>query len=105
MENDTRNTTAVRDTVAHLANFLEDTMYDPWSIGENSEKVRVIKKNTKTVWAGVKKSERMNVLGMIMCSVAFGAALSRLGSQGKLLLDIFEQLLKIVMSLVNAVMW
>lgn len=84
---------------------MENTIYDPWSVNAKTEKVRVITKNTEKVWAKVQKSERMNVLGMITCSVAFGIALSRLGPEGRPLQELFEICMKIVMSLINGVMW
>ena len=82
---------------------MENNIYDPWTL--KSGKVRVITKRTKKVWAKVQKSERMNVLGMIMCSIAFGIALSRLGPEARPLKELFEISMKIVMMLINAVMW
>ena len=94
----------ITGTYKNLSDFMENTIYDPWTAHENG-KVRMITKNTKKVWAKVQKSERMNVLGMITCSIAFGIALSRLGPEGRPLQELFEIFMKIVMSLINAVMW
>ena len=89
----------------NLTDFMENKIYDPWTVNDTTEDVRVITKKTKKVWAKVEKSDRMNVLGMITCSIAFGIALSRLGNEGRPLKDLFEIFMKIVMSLINGVMW
>ena len=89
----------------NLTDFMENKIYDPWTVNNKTKNVRVITKKTKKVWAKVEKSYRMNVLGMITCSIAFGIALSRLGNEGRPLKDLFEIFMKIVMSLINGVMW
>lgn len=95
----------IMGTDENLTDFMKNTIYDPWTVNGTVTKVRMITKNTKKVWAKVQKSERMNVLGMITCSIAFGIALSRLGPEGRPLQELFEIFMKIVMSLINAVMW
>ena len=95
----------ITGTDKNLTDFMENTIFDPWTANVKHRKVRMITKNTKKVWAKIQKSERMNVLGMITCSVAFGIALSRLGPEGRPLQELFEIFMKIVMSLINAVMW
>lgn len=105
MKNDTKKADDIKGDMKKLADFMEKTLYDPWSVNNETENVRVIKKTTKKVWAKVEKSDRMNVLGMITCSIAFGIALSRLGPEGRQMKALFETLMKIVMSLVNFLMW
>ena len=89
----------------NLTKFLENNLYDPWSVNETSPDVRVIKKNFRKVWAKIEKTDRMNVLGIITCSIVFGIALSKLGPEGKPVKELLEVCLKIVMMLINAVMW
>ena len=84
---------------------MENKIYDPWTVNHGTKNVRVITKTTKKVWEKVEKAERMNVLGLITCSITFGIALSTLGDEGRPLRDLFEILFKIVMSLINGVMW
>ena len=105
LHNSTMDADDIKGTMENLTDFMENTLYDPWSVNAKTKNVRVIKKNTKKVWAKVQKSDRMNVLGMITCSIAFGIALSRLGPEGRPLKELFEILMKIVMTLINAVMW
>ena len=89
----------------NLTDFMENKIYDPWTVNATTKNVRVITKKTKKVWERVEKFNRMNVLGMITCSIAFGIALSRLGNEGLPLRDLFEIFTKIVLSLINGVMW
>ncbi|XP_028409361.1 excitatory amino acid transporter-like [Dendronephthya gigantea] len=105
LKNGTENADDIKGDMKKLVNFMENTLYDPWSVNNDTEKVRVITKTTKKVWAKVQKGDRMNVLGIITCSIAFGIALSRLGPEGRQMKNLFEILMKIVMSLVNGVMW
>lgn len=105
LKNVTRITKGIKDTVKNLTDFIESTIYDPWSVNPAANTIRTIIKNTQAVWDGVQKIERMNVLGIIVCSLAFGIALSRLGSEGQAMIKLFEVMMKVVMSLVHAVMW
>ncbi|XP_046854326.1 excitatory amino acid transporter-like isoform X2 [Xenia sp. Carnegie-2017] len=95
----------IRGSPGNLSKFLENNLYDPWSVNETSTSVRIIKKNSKKVWAKIEKTDRMNVLGMITCSIAFGIALSNLGPEGRPVKELLDVCLKIVMMLINAVMW
>ncbi|XP_046854324.1 excitatory amino acid transporter 1-like isoform X2 [Xenia sp. Carnegie-2017] len=95
----------IRGSLENLTKFLDNNVYDPWIVNETSPDVRVIKKNSRKVWAKIEKTDRMNFLGMITCSIVFGIALSRLGPEGQPLKEILDVCLKIVMMLINAVMW
>ena len=101
-----QNTTDIRNTTEDMVKFVEKTMYDPWSINNSSDTVKVFAETgTKNVRAGVIKADRMNVLGIFMCSLAFGIALSRLGNEAQAMIGLFETMMKVVMSLINFVMW
>ncbi|XP_046853642.1 excitatory amino acid transporter 1-like isoform X2 [Xenia sp. Carnegie-2017] len=95
----------IRGNLENLTKFLENNVYDPWSVNDKSPDVRVIKKNSKKVWAKIEKTDQMNVLGMITCSIVFGIALSKLGPEGQPVKELLEICLKIVFMLINAVMW
>jgi Na+/H+-dicarboxylate symporter len=105
LDNSTVQAGDIKGTMKNLTEFMENRIYDPWSVTDKNTNVRVITKSTKKVWAKVQKAERMNVLGMITCSIAFGIALSRLGAEGRVLKELFEICMKIVMSLIGGVMW
>lgn len=47
----------------------------------------------------------MNVLGLVVFSIAFGITMSRLGEAGKPIQDFFLSLNEVVMRLVGLVMW
>ena len=95
----------LRGSAKNLTNFVENTIYDPWSINGNKNTVDTVIKNTKTVRAGLEKADRVNVLGLIVLSLAFGIALNTLAGEGEELIKLFATLMKIVMALVNAIMW
>ncbi|CAB4022732.1 excitatory amino acid transporter 1-like [Paramuricea clavata] len=105
LDNSTVQAGDIKGTMKNLTEFMENRIYDPWSVTDKNTNVRVITKSTKKVWAKVQKAERMNVLGMITCSIAFGIALSRLGPEGRALKELFEICMKIVMSLIGGIMW
>lgn len=50
-------------------------------------------------------SDGINLLGLLVFSVAFGLVLGRMGTDGKLLRDFFDCLNKVIMRLVSIVIW
>ncbi|WAR23404.1 EAA1-like protein [Mya arenaria] len=61
-----------------------------------------------TVWREtpkVKSDERMNVLGLVVFSICFGAVISRMGKAGKPLADFFDSLHMAIMRLTMIVIW
>lgn len=71
----------------------------------NESRVKIIKTETKFVFDGLESSSKMNVLGIVVFSVAFGAILSRMGDDGKPMTMFFSILLEIVMKLVTLIIW
>ena len=67
--------------------------------------VKVIKTETKYVYDGIKSSSKMNVLGIVCFSVAFGAILSGMGESGRPMTVFFTVLLEVVMKLVTLIIW
>ena len=58
-----------------------------------------------TVPAGTMAKGGMNVLGLVVFSIVFGAVLSRLGNKGLPLKAFFEALNDVIMKMVTLVMW
>lgn len=50
-------------------------------------------------------SDGINLLGLLVFSIAFGLVLARMGTEGKLLRDFFDCLNKVMMRLVSLVIW
>ena len=89
----------------NMSEFLSSNMIDPWSVNSSSGHVKVIKTETKYVYDGLKSSSKMNVLGIVCFSVAFGAILSKMGETGKPMTVFFTILLEIMMKLVTLIIW
>ena len=53
----------------------------------------------------VKKSDGMNILGLVVFSIFFGCTLSKMGKAGKPLADFFECMHQATMKLVTLVIW
>ena len=54
-----QNTTDIKNTTKGLVKFVEKTMYDPWSINNSSDTVKVfVETGTKNVRAGVRKGRQ-----------------------------------------------
>lgn len=51
------------------------------------------------------KIDGMNVLGMVVFSIFFGIIIGRMGSRGRLIVELFQQICEATMQLVNLVIW
>jgi Na+/H+-dicarboxylate symporter len=57
-------------------------------------------------WEVVPSSRNgLNVIGLALISTTFGYVLSKMGDQGKILLDIFETLNEASIIIIKKVMW
>ena len=54
---------------------------------------------------GLKKDNRLNIIGILIFSIAFGVILSKMGEDGRLMTKWFTILLEITMKLVEIIMW
>ena len=91
----------------NMSSFLSSNMINPWSVSsmEAQGQVKVIKTETKYIYDAVESSSKMNVLGIVCFSVAFGAVLSRMGEAGRPMTVFFTILLEVVMKLVTLIIW
>jgi Na+/H+-dicarboxylate symporter len=99
-------TDVMRDPT-NMSSFLSSNMIDPWSVSsmKDDEEVKVIKTETTYIFDGVESSSKMNVLGIVCFSVAFGAILSRMGEVGRPMTAFFSILLEVIMKLVTLIIW
>ena len=88
----------------NLTSFLKRETINPWSISADS--VQVVKEqNIVYEYAGQEKYTSPNVLGVLVLSVLFGMILSGLGEKGKPIVDWFSCLFKVIMKMVDILMW
>ncbi|XP_013412720.1 excitatory amino acid transporter 1 [Lingula anatina] len=73
---------------------------DPADVNNTIFYVRV-----PTVKPKLVKNDGMNVLGLVVFSVAFGIVISRLGPQGRILMEFFNSVNDAVMMLITVVIW
>ena len=97
----------VMNSAGNMSSFLSSNMINPWSVNEMSSlnQVKVIKTETKFVYSGLETASKMNVLGLVVFSVAFGAILSGMGEAGRPMTVFFTIMLEVVMKLVTLIIW
>ena len=94
----------LKSSARNLSSFLKKEVINPWSV--SSDSVQVIKEeNVIFEYAGQKKYNSANLLGVVVLSVLFGIILSGLGDNGKPIVDLFSCLFKVVMKIVDIVIW
>jgi Na+/H+-dicarboxylate symporter len=54
---------------------------------------------------GLKTDGRLNILGILVFSIAFGIILSKMGEQGRPMTQWFSIMLEVTMKLVEIIMW
>jgi Na+/H+-dicarboxylate symporter len=86
--------------------LLREGFFNPWSVSHNHNVFQVIEESgSEYEYDGLKKDDRLNVMGIIAFSIAFGVILSKMGESGKPMTQWFIILLEITMKLVEVVMW
>ena len=65
----------------------------------------VIKADITRDFGGVAKSDRMNVIGLIVFSTAFGVVLNIIRKEGESLVNLLRSLWSATMKLVEMIMW
>lgn len=79
-------------------------MINPWKISEKA--IQLIEESgVNYEFDGVKKENRLNILGILVFSIVFGVFLSKMGEQGKLMTQWFSIMLEITMKIVELIMW
>ena len=73
--------------------------------GTNSTDLKQVYPASNTVPAGFKTAEGMNILGLVVFSIVFGAVLGQLGDRGIPLRAFFETLNEVIMKMVTLVLW
>ena len=65
----------IMNSAKNMSSFLGSNMVDPWSVNSMMKdgQVKVIKTTTKFTYDGLEQASKMNVLGIVVFSVAFGA--------------------------------
>lgn len=61
--------------------------------------------NSGYEYDGLKKNNRLNILGVLVVSIAFGLILSKMGEQGRPMTQWFSILLEVTMKIVELIMW
>ena len=94
----------LKSSAKNLSSFLKKEVINPWSVSPHS--VQVIKEeNVIFEYAGQDKYNSPNLLGVLIVSIIFGIILSGLGDNGKPIVDLFSCLFKVVMKIVDIVIW
>lgn len=91
----------------NMSSFLSSNMINPWSVSsmEAQGQVKIIKTETTYTYDGLESSSKMNILGIVCFSVAFGAILSSMGETGRPVTVFFTILLEVIMKLVTLIIW
>jgi Na+/H+-dicarboxylate symporter len=91
----------------NMSSFLSSNMINPWTVSsmQAQNQVKIIKTETSYIYDGVESSSKMNVLGIVCFSVAFGAILSSMGETGRPMTVFFTVLLEVIMKLVTIIIW
>ena len=84
--------------------MLTTSQLNPWGFTSDTNATKINRK-VKYEYDGVEKVAGTNMLGLIMFSVVFGAFLGQLGETGQPMVNFFNVLLDVVMSLVTFVIW
>uniref|UniRef100_A0AC35FC89 Amino acid transporter n=1 Tax=Panagrolaimus sp. PS1159 TaxID=55785 RepID=A0AC35FC89_9BILA len=71
----------------------------------STEYVRLNKSDPKSEVLKIKKSDGMNILGIIVVCIGIGISLSYLGDKGKALADVFISLDHVIIIIVRLLMW
>ena len=91
-------------TPKNLSLLLKNEVINPWSISRES--VQLIKEeNPIHVFNGLEHYNLANIPGLLVFSVAFGAILSVLGEEGKLIKEWFNCLFAVMMKMVEISLW
>ena len=95
-----------KNSARNLSKLLKDRFINPWSVLDKQNVFQVIEESGSYYeYDGLKKNSRLNLIGILVFSVAFGVVLSKMGEQGRLMTQWFTILLEVTMKMVNIVIW
>lgn len=95
-----------KNSARNLSKLLKDRFINPWSVLDKQNVFQVIEESGSYYeYDGLKKNSRLNLIGILAFSVAFGVVLSKMGEQGRLMTQWFTILLEVTMKMVNIVIW
>ena len=101
-----KSVVGLQSSVKNLTSFIRKETINPWSISDSADSVEVVKEqNVVYEYAGLEKYPSPNVLGVLVFSVLFGMILSGLGEEGKPIVDWFSCLFKVIMKMVDILIW
>lgn len=93
-----------KSSAENISLLLQNAMINPWKISEKA--IQLIEESSVNYeFDGVKKENRLNILGILVFSIVFGVFLSKMGEQGKLMTQWFSIMLEITMKIVELIMW
>ena len=93
-----------KSSAENISLLLQNAMINPWKISEKA--IQLIEESgVNYEFDGVKKENRLNILGILVFSIVFGVFLSKMGEQGKLMTQWFSIMLEITMKIVELIMW
>lgn len=95
-----------KDSAENLTELLKDGFINPWSISEKQKAFQVIEESGSYYeFDGLKLDDRLNIIGILVFSIAFGLILSKMGEQGRPMTQWFSIMLEVTMKLVELIMW
>ena len=85
---------------------MKDSFINPWSVSRNQKVFQVVEESGWDYeYDGLTIDNRLNIIGILVFSIAFGIILSKMGEQGRPMTQWFSIMLEVTMKLVEIIMW
>ena len=85
---------------------MKDSFINPWSVSRNQKAFQVVEESGWDYeYDGLTIDNRLNIIGILVFSIAFGIILSKMGEQGRPMTQWFSIMLEVTMKLVEIIMW
>lgn len=95
-----------KDSAKNLTKLLRNGFLNPWSVSHKQNVFQMIEESGSDYeYDGLKTDGRLNILGILVFSIAFGIILSKMGEQGRPMTQWFSIMLEVTMKLVEIIMW
>ena len=89
-----------------MTKLLKEAFLNPWSVSHNQNVFQVMEESGWDYeYDGLKMDNRLNIIGILVFSIAFGVILSKMGEQGRPMTQWFSIMLEVTMKLVEIIMW